>query len=333
MTDYPVILTLMLHEAAHILLDEQPRDLGWEIQSWFEANPARSSQYAKGLMQESWATAVANGFLREQLTGTLSSGSWYGQKYIDQMAKKLLPLLRPYLSTGKPMDRALVDAYVDIYEHTFLEWLSEWGNLMTGRAVISERPEDFDLLDRKFPYRNAQKYLRDFSDESLGQLRDSRMTKLLIVSRDNAAALARIRRFFPELADWRPDPAVDFTYSVLATDKTRLIVVNLVTGSLESQFNVPLAPLSSRVSPRLEDPMDVMTVNLARGCQHVTPISPSDLTSRLASLAGSGQRVAGVAMISLNANMNRRISSAVPTDTRRCSFIGGKGRPTRMSFF
>jgi hypothetical protein len=181
------------------------------------------------------------------------------------MAKKLLPLLRPYLSTGKPMDRALVDAYVDIYEHTFLEWLSEWGNLMTGRAVISERPEDFDLLDRKFPYRNAQKYLRDFSDESLGQLRDSRMTKLLIVSRDNAAALARIRRFFPELADWRPDPAVDFTYSVLATDKTRLIVVNLVTGSLESQFNVPLAPLSSRVSPRLEDPMDVMTVNLARG--------------------------------------------------------------------
>jgi hypothetical protein len=33
-------------------------------------------------------------------------------------------------------------------------------------------------------------------------------------------------------------------------------------------------------------------------------------------------------MMSRKATMNRLISSAVPTDTRRCSSSGGNGRPT-----
>jgi len=37
--------------------------------------------------------------------------------------------------------------------------------------------------------------------------------------------------------------------------------------------------------------------------------------------------------ISLKAAMNRFISSGVPTDTRRCSTIGGNLRPTRTPFF
>ena len=38
--------------------------------------------------------------------------------------------------------------------------------------------------------------------------------------------------------------------------------------------------------------------------------------------------VTGALMIFLNASMKRSISSAVPTDTRRCCVIGGNGRPT-----
>jgi hypothetical protein len=59
---------------------------------------------------------------------------------------------------------------VNLFERNFRGWLSEWESLMMGRAVISERSADFDLFDRKFPYRNAQKYLRDFSDASLREL-------------------------------------------------------------------------------------------------------------------------------------------------------------------
>jgi hypothetical protein len=196
-----------------------------------------------GLMQESWATAVGNGYLYERLTGTLNPGSWYGQKHISQMAKALLPLMRPYLEAARPMDRALVDAYVNLFERNFRGWLSEWEFLMTARAVISERPADFDLLDRKFPYRNVQKYLSDFSDASLRELKASRTSKLIVISRDHAATLDRVRQVFPELAGWRPDLAADFAHATMTAGKTRLIVVNLVTGSLEALLSAPLPPL------------------------------------------------------------------------------------------
>jgi hypothetical protein len=244
MKNYSVMLALMLHEAAHILLDEQQREAAWEMQRWYDESRATTSQYAKGLMQESWATAVGNGYLHEQLTGTLNPGSWYGQKYISQAAKQVLPLMRPYLESGRPMDHALVEAYIDLFDRTFRGWLSEWEFLMMGRAVISERPEDFDLLDRKFPYRNAQKYLRDFSDASLRELKAARTSKLIVISRDHAATLDRIRQAFPELAGWRPDLGVDFAYATMTSDKKRLIVVNLVTGTLEGLLGAPLPPVS-----------------------------------------------------------------------------------------
>jgi hypothetical protein len=243
MKDYSVLLSLMLHEAAHILLDEQQRDAAFEMQKWYAENPATTSHYAKGLMQESWATAVGNGFMYERLTDTLKVGSWYGEKHISQMAKALLPLMRPYLNAGRPMDRALVDAYVNLFEHNFRGWLSEWDYLMIGRAVMSERPADFDLIDRNFPYRNAERYFRDFSDASLRELKATQTTKLIIISRDHAATLNRVRQVFPELANWRPDLSVDSVFAVMTADKTRLIVVNLVTGNLGAVLSAPLQPL------------------------------------------------------------------------------------------
>jgi hypothetical protein len=242
-TNYPMMLALMLHEAAHILLDEQQRDAAREMQQWYSESQATTSHYAKGLMQESWATAVGNGFFYERLTGALNPGSWYGQPQISQMAKALLPLMRPYLEAARPMDRALVDAYANLFERNFRGWLSEWEFLMMGRAVISERPADFDLLDRRFPYRNVQKYLSDFSDTSLRELKATRATKLIVISHDHAATLDRVRQAFPELAAWRPDLAADGTYAVMVADKTRLIVVSLISGSLEAQLRAPLPAL------------------------------------------------------------------------------------------
>ena len=243
MKNYSVMLSLMMHEAAHILLDEQKRTAAWEMQKWYADNPALTSLYARGLMQESWSTAVGNGFIQERLTGTLNPGSWYGEKHISEMAKQLLPLMKPYLEQRRPMDRALIDAYVNVFERDFRGWLSEWDFLMMGRAVISERQADFDLLDRRFPYRNVQKYMRDFSDASIRDLKATPASKLIVISHNHSATLDRVRKVFPELADWRPDPKKDFAYATMTADKKRLIVVNLVTGNLEGLLSTPLPPL------------------------------------------------------------------------------------------
>jgi hypothetical protein len=89
----------------------------------------------------------------------------------------------------------------------------------------------------------VQKYLSDFSDASLRELKASRATKLIVISRNHAATLDRIRLVFRELAGWRPDLAGDLTHATMVADKTQLIVVNLISGTRDSQLRAPLPAL------------------------------------------------------------------------------------------
>jgi len=233
------VLTVMLHESAHILFDEQSLEFKTAIHNWFGENPARSSRYAYSLLNESWATAVGNGYFREKLVGSLNPGNWYSWKYISEMAKAMYPYIKEYLDSGKPMDKALIDKQVEIYETRFPDWLSQWDNLLTSAVVISENQADVDVIRKKYPYIHETRTVRDYSPESFVQLKKDR-TKLLIVQGDNARKLAQIKNNFPELATWRPDPKKDFTYATMASDKRVLIVVNLVSSTFEKQLETKL---------------------------------------------------------------------------------------------
>ncbi len=240
LTEYGTMLTLLLHETAHILLDEQPLDFKRELSGWFDASPARSAGYARALIQEAWSTAVGNGYFREKLMGSLSTGSWYGLKYPDQMAKAFYPYVKPYLEAGRPMDKALVDAYLNLFETQFIGWLSEWEHLLMGRMVLAERQSDIDAIDRKYPFRADGLDLREFSPATLRQVRESSMTKVIVVARDNRRTLDLVRAELPELAKWRPSAGRDFVYSVLGDDKQRLIVINLVKDAIDRHLGAEL---------------------------------------------------------------------------------------------
>lgn len=231
-TDFTPMLSVMLHESSHILFDEQSLEFKTMLDTWYSTNPSRFSRYAYGLMNEAFATAVGNGYFAEKLAGHLNPGSWYGWKYNDQMAKAIYPLIKQYLDDRRPIDKQLADQYVSIYETKFPDWIWNWDYLMEGRTVISENKADFDLLDRKFPYRHAQVYLPDFSESSFQALKRGG-TKLIVVSGDNERKLSLIKDHFHELRDWNPDPHQDFTFARLMADKYQFIVVNLVTGTLE----------------------------------------------------------------------------------------------------
>lgn len=239
-TEYTILLSVMLHEASHILFDEETLEFKQELDGWFTASPSRYRNFARGLMNESWATAVANGYFAEKLTGKLNPGSWYNRKYNDQMAKQIYPMLKEYLDAGKPLDKDLVDRYIAVYETRFAGWASEWDNLMSGRYVISENPADFELLDRKFRYRHVSEYYHDFSESSLAKLHEARATKLVVVAGDNERKLGLVKAHFAELGSWQPDAHQDFTYALLLSDGSPLIIVNLVASSLEKQLESKL---------------------------------------------------------------------------------------------
>jgi hypothetical protein len=238
-TDLTAMLTVMLHESSHILFDEESLEFKTDIDNWFRQNPARSSRYAYSLLNESWATAVGNGYFREKLVGSMNPGNWYGRKYISEMAKAMYPFIKEYLDTGKPMDKALVDKQVEIYETRFPGWLSEWDNLLTANVFLSENPADFDLLRKKFPYIHDTQEVHDFSAESLAKLKKD-MTRLIVIHSDNKRKLDLVRTTFPEIATWRPDPKKDFAYATMMRDKRVLIVVNLVSSTFEKQLEKKL---------------------------------------------------------------------------------------------
>jgi len=235
-TDYNLILSLALHEISHILYDEQSLPFKIEMDKWFSSNPSKYSVYAQGLVQESWATAVGNGYFFEKLSGKLNPGNWYGTKYVSLMAKEIYPLVKEYIDKGRPADKFFVDQYIKIFEDSFSTWAKDLNYLMMGRYVISDNRSDFEVLDRKFPYRNEAEYFTDFTESSFEKLRHSTMTKFIIVSTDNKKKLALIKNHFDELKNWNPDSKNDFTYFQFLADKSQLIVINLVHNSLEKQL-------------------------------------------------------------------------------------------------
>jgi hypothetical protein len=178
---------------------------------------------------------VGNGYFYVKLTGNLLPGSWYGFKYNSEMAKAMYPFIKEYLDAGKPMDKALVDKQVEIYETKFPDWIYAWDNLMAGRTVISDDSSDFDVIDRKFPYRHVQTYLHDFSSESFEKLARGG-TKFVIIHSDNRRKLDVVKSHFGTLAEWKPDSNKDFAYAHMLPDKTELVVINLVTMTLEQVF-------------------------------------------------------------------------------------------------
>ena len=62
----------------------------------------------------------------------------------------------------------------------------------------------------------------------------------MILAGENERKLELVRSRFPELAAWHPDPRKDFTHAQLLSDKTPLIIVNLVEGSLDKVLESPL---------------------------------------------------------------------------------------------
>jgi hypothetical protein len=233
MTNYNILLGVVLHETFHILYDEQSLLVKKQIESWFLSNPSKNARYAYLLMNEALATALGNGYVYGQLNGKTDTANWYRRKYTNLMAKAIYPLVTAYIEKGAPMDQAFVDGYIRIYDAQFSGWLSEADNVMTDRYILTDDPRDFDVIDRRFAYRSMSQYETGVAEGAIRKLADAPITKMVIVSGENQRKLALLRSTFEALRDWTPDAGKDFTYVVFLKDKTFLIVVNSVTKTTE----------------------------------------------------------------------------------------------------
>lgn len=224
--DYKDLFSVMMHEIFHIIYNEQPLELKIEIDQAFKENTSKYSNYAELLLNELLATALGNGYVYEKLSGTLDRNDWYYHQYIDLMARKVYPLVKEYVNEKKSMDKSFVERYIKLYETGFPDWINELDNIMTYRYVISENENDFNTIDQLFRYRSSAEYETPVTERNIEKMQKTPLTKIIIVSKNNAEKLQLIRRTFKELKNWKFTSDQDFTYKTLLYDKSQLIIIN-----------------------------------------------------------------------------------------------------------
>jgi len=224
--DYKDLFSVMLHEIFHIMYNEQSLDVKTEIDKNFLENKSKSSNYAYQLLNEVLATSLGNGYVFEKLDGKIDANEWYNRKYINLMAKQIYPLLNEYISQKKPIDKNFIDNYIKQYEDNFPNWINELDNIMTYRYVISETEEDWNIIDQKYLYRSSANYETEITESSVGKMKKTSLTKLIIVSKKNKEKLNLIKREFKELNNWKFNSENEFNYKILLEDRSQLIIIN-----------------------------------------------------------------------------------------------------------
>lgn len=237
-TDYDLVLSVLFHESFHILYDEQSLFFKNEIGKWFGENPSKTSRYAELLFNEAVTTSLSSGYLYNQLSKTaLPNDKWYNNKYINDMAVAMYPLVSEYLTRNKHIDKTFIDKFIGIYEKQFPQWIYTVDNVLSDRFIIAEDEADYKTITKKFRQRNIGEYENQLSPEVLQKIRKFPITKLIVIKKNNAASIRLIKQSFGELEGWTADPAMDFTYSVLLADKCYLVIINSVTKPISDLLN------------------------------------------------------------------------------------------------
>lgn len=231
---YKDLFSVMLHETYHIIYDEQSLEVKTEIDTYFKENKSKCSNYAYQLMNEVLATALGNGYVFEKLDGKPDDGDWYNKKYINLMAKQIYPLTKEYIEQKKPIDKNFINNYIKLYEEHFPDWINELDNIMTYRYVITDNEADFKKISQMFRYRSRSEYDAEITENSIEKMKNTTLTKVIIVSKNNAEKLKLVKSKFSELKNWKANANKEFADKILLGDKSQLIILNQKDSSLET---------------------------------------------------------------------------------------------------
>ena len=237
LSDYELLLSVMFHEAFHILYDEQSLPVKKEVAQWFEAHPSKSSRYAQLLFNEAITTSLANGYLYRDFKGSLLEDDWYNNPYIAQMARAIFPLVEAYIDGQKQIDQAFVTAYINTFDEKFPGWLYDMNHLMMQRFVISEDSKAYGAIHQAHRYSNIDEYKNQLNALTIEEMKTHPVTKVIVITQENESKLELVKSSFSELEDWNPDSQKEFSYAQFLDDKTYLIIFNSnsqdISGLLE----------------------------------------------------------------------------------------------------
>ncbi len=230
------LFSVMMHETFHIIYDEQSLEVKKIIDRYFKENKSKCSNYAYQLMNEVLATALGNGYVFEKLDGKIDSGDWYNKKYINLMAKQIYPLVKEYINQKKSIDKNFIDTYIKLYEENFPNWINELDHIMTYRYIISENESDLRKINQLFRYRSRTEFDSEITENSITKMKDTPLTKVVVISKNNKEKIKLLKTKFPELKDWKVNADKEFANIFFLSDKSQLIIINQKESTIEMLF-------------------------------------------------------------------------------------------------
>lgn len=234
--DNDILFCVLMHEIFHNVYDWQSLEVKNNIESWFHSNPSPNSQYAYLLLNEALATSMGNGYIYEGLNGKSDKDSWYNNKYINQMAQAIYPMVKAYANNKKPIDKHFIDQYIKTYDENFSDWAKELDHILTYRYILTDNENDFSYFRKHFRYANHSAYGTPIDQNSLDKMKQRPITKIVIVSQNNEEKLNWIKNTFPELKNWTYNAKKEFIDTIDLADKTKLIIVNSINSTFQDLF-------------------------------------------------------------------------------------------------
>lgn len=232
LNDFELLLSVMFHEAFHIVYDEQPLTVKQEIASWFKKNTSHTAQYAQLLFNEAVTTSLAQGYLYEEIKRNPLKKPWYNNPFISEMAEAMYPMVEEYIVAKKPIDEVFIKNYIDLFDTKFKHWIKNFNHLTMNRFVISESGKSYGTLYNAHPYANISEYKNELNSLTIEEMKSHPVTKIVIVTKDNKTALDLIKNSFVELKDWNPNTEKEFVFSQFLNDKTYLVILNSKTENI-----------------------------------------------------------------------------------------------------
>ncbi|OJJ19105.1 hypothetical protein BKI52_20020 [marine bacterium AO1-C] len=232
MRNKAIFLGIVIHELSHILYEQQSVQLQKNIEQWFLDNDLKNRQFAYQWINEALATACGNAWFFRELTDSLETGSWYGNPYIDQFARKMLPEVSRYIQAGKTIDQAFVTNSIRTFAQAFPNALYEYDQWMNNILVLHAMPPQQyrkleHLLYENFRISRNRTISNAFTTETLKRLKQSTATNVIVVAQNHQKSLRFLQKEMGSLSQFTLNPKESFLLTYLRPNQIPLIVVNL----------------------------------------------------------------------------------------------------------
>ena len=135
------------------------------------------------------------------------------------------------------MDENFVDQYIALYDNHFSDWINELDNLFSNRFVIADNREELSFFNKNYRPAGFVSSMTPVNQNSLERMKETPYTKVIVISSDHKNTLNLIKTIFPELKEWKYKVKKEFVYTKDLQDKTKLIIVNKHSSTLDEVFD------------------------------------------------------------------------------------------------